>query len=84
MELQFGYTNLQLTSHAGLPALAHILKAARLPTLFGPSLKAIPDSAIYTTQIALLALGKTDFGAARAKAGRPLCARRHRIASAVR
>jgi len=63
MDLQFGYTNLQLTSHAGLPALAHILKAARLPALFGPSLKTIPDSTIYTTQIALLALGKTDFEA---------------------
>ena len=63
MELRFGYTNLQLTSHAGLPALAHILKAARLPALFGASLKTIPDLAIFTTQIALLALGKTDFEA---------------------
>jgi hypothetical protein len=52
-----------LTSHAGLAALAQLLSAARLPALFGPSLKAIPDAAVFTTQIALLALGKTDFEA---------------------
>lgn len=63
MELQYGFTDLLLTSHAGLPAFSHLLKAARLAALFGPSLKTIPDSAIYTTQIALLALGKTDFEA---------------------
>jgi len=63
MDLQYGFTGLLLTSHAGLPAFSHLLKAARLAALFGPSLKTIPDSAIYTTQIVLLALGKTDFEA---------------------
>lgn len=66
MELEYGFTDLLLTSHAGLPAFSHLLKAARLPALFGPSLKTIPDSAIYTTQVALLALGKTDFEAVNA------------------
>ncbi len=63
MRLEYGFTDLLLTSHAGLPAFAHLLKAARLPALFGSSLKTIPDSAIFSTQIALLALGKTDFEA---------------------
>ncbi|MCH9046519.1 MAG: IS1380 family transposase [SAR324 cluster bacterium] len=63
MRLEYGFSDLLLTSHAGLPAFSHLLKAARLPALFGPSLKTIPDTAIYTTQIALLALGKTDFEA---------------------
>ena len=66
MELEYGFTDLLLTSHAGLPAFSHLLKAARLPALFGPSRKTIPDSAIYTTHIALLALGKTDFEAVNA------------------
>ncbi len=61
MRLAYGFTDLILTSHAGLSALANLLKAARLPGLFGPSLKTIPDTAIYTTQIALLTLGKSDF-----------------------
>jgi hypothetical protein len=52
-----------LTSLAALAALAQFLKAARLPALFGPSLKTIPDAALFTTQIALLALGKTDLEA---------------------
>ena len=63
MELGYGFSDLLLTSHAGLPAFSHLLKAARLPAAFGPSLKAIPDSSIFTTQIALLALGKSDFEA---------------------
>jgi hypothetical protein len=63
MDLGYGFTDLLLTSHAGLPAFSHLLKSARLPAAFGPSLKAIPDSAIFTTQIALLAIGKTDFEA---------------------
>ena len=63
MELGYGFTDLLLTSHAGLPAFSHLLKSARLRAAFGPSVKAIPDSAIFTTQIALLALGKTDFEA---------------------
>lgn len=63
MRLEYGFTDLLLTSHAGLPAFAHLLKAARLSGLFGPSLKTIPDCALFTTQIALLALGKTDFEA---------------------
>lgn len=63
MEFGYGFTDLILTSHAGLPAFSHLLKAARLRAAFGPSVKAIPDSAIFTTQIALLALGKTDFEA---------------------
>ncbi len=61
MRLEYGFTELLLTSHAGLPAFADLLKAARLPSLFGPSAKTIPETAIYTTQIALLALGKSDF-----------------------
>jgi len=60
MRIEYGLTDLVLTSHAGLAALAQLLKAARLPALFGPSLKTLPDAAIFTTQIALLALGKTD------------------------
>jgi len=63
MRIEYGFTDLALTSHAGLAPLAQLLKAARLPALFGPSLKTIPDAAIFTTQIALLALGKTDFEA---------------------
>jgi len=63
MRLEYGFTDLLLTSHAGLPAFSHLLHAARLPALFGLSLKTIPDTAIYTTQIALLALGKSDFEA---------------------
>jgi hypothetical protein len=63
MELGYGFTDLLLTSHAGLPAFSHLLKSARLRAAFGPSVKTIPDSAIFTTQIALLALGKTDFEA---------------------
>mgnify|MGYP002641210668 CR=1 FL=1 len=63
MRLEYGFTDLLLTSHAGLPAFSQLLKAARLPALFGPSLKTIPDNAIFTTQIALLVLGKTDFEA---------------------
>ena len=63
MRLKYGFTELLLTSHAGLPAFSYLLKAARLPALFGPSVKTIPDHSIYTTQIALLALGKSDFEA---------------------
>ena len=63
MRLEYGFTELLLTSHAGLPAFSYLLKAARLPALFGPSVKTIPDHSIYTTQIALLALGKSDFEA---------------------
>ena len=63
MRLEYGFTDLLLTSHAGLPAFSYLLKAARLPALFGPSAKTIPDHSIYTTQIALLALGKSDFEA---------------------
>jgi hypothetical protein len=63
MRIEYEFTDLVLTSHAGLVALAQLLKAARLPALFGPSLKTIPDASIFTTQIALLALGKTDFEA---------------------
>ena len=63
MRLEYGFTELLLTSHAGLPAFSSLLKAARLPALFGPSVKTIPDHSIYTTQIALLALGKSDFEA---------------------
>ena len=47
----------------GLPAFSHLLKSARLPWLFGPCVKTIPDAAMFTTQIALLALGKTGFEA---------------------
>ena len=63
MRLEYGFTDLFLTSHAGLPAFTYLLKAARLPALFGPSLKTIPDTAIYTPRIALPALGKSDFEA---------------------
>lgn len=63
MRIEYGFTDLVLTSHAGLPAFAHFLKSARLPALFGPSLKTIPAAAIVTTEIALLALGKCDFEA---------------------
>jgi len=63
MRIDYGFTDLVLTSHAGLAALAQVLKAARLGALFGPSLKTIPDAAVFATQIALLALGKTDFEA---------------------
>ncbi|MFQ5616879.1 MAG: IS1380 family transposase [Anaerolineales bacterium] len=63
MRLDYGFTDLVLTSHAGLAALSGLLRSARLPALFGPSAKTIPDAAIFTTQIALLALGKTDFEA---------------------
>ena len=63
MRIEYGFTGLVLTSHAGLAALAGLLKAARLGSLSGPSLKTIPGAAIFTTQIALLALGKTDFEA---------------------
>lgn len=63
MRLEYGFTDLVLTSHAGLPAFADLLKAARLPGLFGASVKTIPDAAIFTTEIALLALGKSDFEA---------------------
>ncbi len=63
MRLEYGFTDLLLTSHAGLPAFSYLLQAARLPALFDPSLKTIPDTAIYTTRIALLALGKCDFEA---------------------
>lgn len=71
MRIEYGFTDLVLTSHAGLAALAQLLSAARLPALFGPSLKTIPDAAIFTTQIALLALGKTDFEAVSAYRGDP-------------
>lgn len=47
MEPGSGFTDLLLTSHAGLPAFSHLLKSARLPAVFGLSLKAIPDSAIF-------------------------------------
>lgn len=63
MQIEYGWTDLSLTSHAGLPAVADLLGAARLGQLFGPSAKQIPDAAIFTTQIALLALGQTDFEA---------------------
>lgn len=63
MRIEYGWTDLSLTSHAGLPAVADLLGAARLGQLFGPSAKQIPDAAIFTTQIALLALGQTDFEA---------------------
>lgn len=63
MEIEYGFTNLLLTSHAGLPAFAQVLKAARLRAAFGPSLKTIPDADIFTTATALLALGKCDFEA---------------------
>jgi hypothetical protein len=66
MRIEYGLTDLVLTSHAGLAALAQLLKAARLPALFGPSLKTLPDAAIFTTQIALLALDRTDCEAASA------------------
>ena len=63
MRLKYGFTYLLVTSHAGLPAFARLLKAARLPALFGPSLKSIPDSALFTSLIALPTLGKMDFEA---------------------
>jgi hypothetical protein len=71
MRIEYEFTDLVLTSHAGLVALAQLLKAARLPALFGPSLKTIPDASIFTTQIAMLALGKTDFEAVSAYRGDP-------------
>jgi hypothetical protein len=63
MRIEHRFTDLVLTSHAGLAALAHVLKAARLPALFGASLKTIPDTTVFTTQIALLVLGETDLEA---------------------
>ena len=63
MELGYGFTDLLLTSHAGLPAFTQLLKSARLRAAFGPSVKSIPQADICTTQIALLALGKSDFEA---------------------
>ena len=42
MRLEYGFTDLLLTSHDGLPAFSYLLKAARLPALFGPSVKTIP------------------------------------------
>ena len=61
MEFGYGFTDLWLTPHAGLPAFAQVLKPARLPGLFGPSLKTIPGSAIFTAQVAMLAVGKPGF-----------------------
>jgi hypothetical protein len=75
MEIEYGFTNLLLTSHAGLPALAQVLKSARLRAAFGPTLKAIPDADIFTTATALLALGKCDFEAVSAYRDDPSFAR---------
>jgi hypothetical protein len=61
MRIEDGFTDLVLTSHAGLPAFAQLLKAARLRAAFGPWLKTIPDADIFTTATTLLALGKCDF-----------------------
>jgi hypothetical protein len=61
MRIEDGFTDLVLTSHAGLPAFAQLLKAAWLRAAFGPWLKTIPDADIVTTATALLALGKCDF-----------------------
>ena len=45
-ELGHGYTDLLLTSHAGLPAIAHLLKAARLYGLtFGADGRPVADFA---------------------------------------
>jgi hypothetical protein len=63
MRIEYGFTDLLLTSHAGLPAFTEVLKGARLRAAFGPSLKTIPDTDIFTTATALLALGKCDFEA---------------------
>ena len=63
MRIEYGFTDLLLTSHAGLPAFAQVLQAARLRAACGPSLKTIPDADIFTTATALLALGKCDFEA---------------------
>lgn len=63
MRIEYGLTDLELTSHAGLPAVSDLLRSAGLGQLFGPSAKTIPDQALFTTQIALLALGQTDFEA---------------------
>jgi hypothetical protein len=61
MRIEYGFTDLVLTSHAGLPAFAQLLKAARLPAGFGPWLKTITDADVLTTATALLALGKCNF-----------------------
>jgi hypothetical protein len=61
MRIEDGFTDLVLTSHAGLTAFAQVLKAARLRAVFGPSLKTIPDADVLTTATALLALGKCEF-----------------------
>jgi hypothetical protein len=61
MRIEDGFTDLVLTSHAGLPAFAQVLKAARLWAVFGSLLNTIPDADIFTTATTLLALGKCDF-----------------------
>jgi hypothetical protein len=63
MRIENEFTDLVLTSHAGLAALAQLLKAARLPALFGPNLKSVPEAANFAANIALSVLGKTDFKA---------------------
>ena len=69
MRIEYGTTDLVPTSPAGLPAFADVLMAARLGSLFGPSLKTIPDPAIVKTQAALLAVGQCDFEVLRACPG---------------
>ncbi|MCH9046677.1 MAG: IS1380 family transposase [SAR324 cluster bacterium] len=63
MRIEYGLTDRFLTSHAGLVCLYGLLRSARLQSLFGPTLKTIPDAVIFTVQTVLLALGKTDFEA---------------------
>lgn len=63
MRIEYGLTSRFLTSHAGLVCLYGLLQSARLQSLFGPTLKTIPDAVIFTVQTVLLALGKTDFEA---------------------
>jgi hypothetical protein len=60
MRIEYGFTDLVLTSPAGLPAFRQVLKAAQLRAAFGPSLKTLPEADIFTTATALLALGKCD------------------------
>jgi hypothetical protein len=55
MRIECGFTELGLTSHAGLPALTQVLKAARLGAAFVPLLKTIPEADIFTVATPLLA-----------------------------
>ena len=61
MRIEYGFKGLLLTSHAGLPSLAQVLKAARLRTALGPSLRTVPHADVFIAATALLSLGKCHF-----------------------